>query len=417
MARILMHTLVFPPDANSNGYIFGDLARELRTLGHDIVVLTTTPHYAIEPESLKRQPLTPARGKWLLQSSFDGMRCYHIAVPAVKGGFRQRIMTAIKFHGGALVAGMSAACKCDIVLTQSPPLSIGLVSAWIAKRHGAKSIYIAQDLFPDGPIRQGKIRNPIVIRFLRWLERTVFKHSDVVCSISDGLVESLRPRIPAGKPLKCIPNFVNTELYRPLPRRNEFSSKYGLDDRFVVSYVGNLGNAQDFSPVFAAAEALQDRRITFLLVGSGIKEKALASEIASRRLHNIMMPGYQPRELTPMINAASDVCLVLLAPHVQNASFPSKIYTLMASGRPVLLYGDPTADAAKFVQSSGVGWVVPNNEAAGFTALLDRLYQYRQELEAPSRKGVDLVQRSYTAAAVAKEYSDLITSVLPAGAR
>jgi colanic acid biosynthesis glycosyl transferase WcaI len=412
MAKILMHTLVFPPDANSNGYIFADLSRELRKLGHEIIVLTTTPHYALEPESLKRQPLTPARGKWLMQSSFEGIPCYHVVVPAVKGGIRRRMLTAVKFHLGALVAGMGAACTCDVVLTQSPPLSIGLFSAWIARRHGAKSIFVAQDLFPDGPIRQGKLKNPVFIRFLRWMERTVFRKSDAVTSISDGLVELLRPRVPAGKPLKAIPNFVNTDLYHPIARKNEFSSRHGLDDRFVVSYVGNLGNAQDFNPVFAAAESMKDLAITFLLVGSGIKEQALAAEIKSRRLQNILMPGYQPRELTPLINAASDVCLVLLAPHVKNASFPSKIYTLMASGKPVVLYGDPLADVAKFVASNGIGWVVPNGDMAGFGALLKRLYDNRDELAGPSRTGVERVRQSFTAEAVAKEYSHLIASLL-----
>lgn len=412
MANILMHTLIFPPDANSNGYIFADLARELRKLGHEIVVLTTTPHYALEPESLKRQPLTPARGRWLMKSSFEGIPCYHVVVPAVKGGIRRRILTAVKFHLGALVAGMGQACKCDVVLTQSPPLSIGLLSAWIARRHGAKSVYVAQDLFPDGPIRQGKIKNPVFIKFLRWLERAVFRKSDAVTSISDGLVEALKPRVPAGKPLKSIPNFVNTELYRPLPRKNEFSATFGLDDRFVVSYVGNLGNAQDFTPVFAAAESLQDLAITFLLVGSGIKEKALAAEIASRGLKNVLMPGYQPREMTPLINAASDVCLVLLAPHVQNASFPSKIYTLMASGKPVLLYGDPTADVAKFVAANGIGWVVPNGDVNGFAVVLKRLYENRNELAGPSRTGLERVQQSFTAEAVAREYSNLMVSLI-----
>ena len=75
-------------------------------------------------------------------------------------------------------------------------------------------------------------------------------------------------------------------------------------------------------------------------------------------LTNLEVWGYQPRETTPWINASSDLCMVLLSPHVRCFSFPSKIYTLMACGKPVLLYGDPEADVARFVRDTGIGWVV-----------------------------------------------------------
>ena len=403
-----MHTLVFPPDANSNAYIFADLARELRKYGHEIIVLTTTPHYAVDQASVDRQPLVPGGMRWCLRSTFEGIPCYHVVVPQRKGGMRARLLTALRFHLWGLRLALKPQFACDIVLSQSPPLSIGLLSSWIARRHGARSVYVAQDIFPDGLIRQGRIRNPLVILFLRLLEKWVYRSNDAVCSISDGLVEVLRTRVPRSTILRTIPNFVNTDLYHPLPRENNFSRERSLNGKFVVSYVGNLGNAQDFSPVLAAAASCRDLPITFLLVGSGIKEQKLAEEIKSRRLENVKLVGYQPRESTPMINAASDLCLVLLSPHVRNFSFPSKVYTLMACGKPILLYGHPEADVARFVSETDIGWVVPNGDVEGFINTVRRLYHAPEDLRECGNRSLRAIEQRFTVEAVARQYDELI---------
>lgn len=415
MARILFHTLVFPPDANSNAYVLADLARELKKYGHEITVLTTTPHYNITEAALKTQPMTPVRGRWLLRSSFEGIPCYHVRVPVVKGGMGTRIKTGLRFHtlGWLAVRGMDM--HFDIVLSQTPPLSIGLLSAWIARRCSAKSVFIVQDIQPDSLMHQGKIKNPLFIRFLRALEHRAYRESDVVCSISEGLIDTLRTRVPSGTLLREIPNFVNTDLYRPLPRDNEFSKSYGLSSHFVVSYVGNLGNAQDFTPVIAAACQCADLPIKFLLAGGGIKYEALRAEAAQNGLTSIGLCGYQPRETTPWINASSDLCLVLLAPHVRSFSFPSKIYTLMACGKPILLYGHSEADVAQFVRKTGIGWVVPSGDINGFVAAVRRLYQNREELEICGKRAIAAVQERFTSQAVGQQYHELIEELTHRG--
>ncbi|TAL17289.1 glycosyltransferase WbuB [bacterium] len=415
MAKILLHTLVFPPDGNSNAYIFGDLALELKNLGHELVVLTTTPHYNLDEEALRAQPMRPERGDWLLKSDYYGIPCYHIKVPQVKGSIATRMKTAILFHGLGFYAALGKEFSCDVVLSQSPPLSIGLVSAWIAKKHRAKAVYLVQDIFPDGLIDQGKIKNPLLIRFLRLLERKVYKSSDAVTSISDGLVEILRKRVPATTLLRTIPNFVNTELYRPLPRHSDFSKEHGLDDRFVASYVGNMGNAQNFAPVMAAAKALKGLPFKFILAGGGIKQEALAREAREKNLENLEVWGYQPREVTPVINASSDLCLVLLSSHVKNFSFPSKIYTIMACGRPILLYGHPEADVSRFVQESKIGWVVPDGDVEGFCETLKRLSGDRQTLDEYGRRALALAKERFTAKAVAHSYDDLFATLTGTG--
>jgi glycosyltransferase involved in cell wall biosynthesis len=176
-----------------------------------------------------------------------------------------------------------------------------------------------------------------------------------------------------------------------------------------------MGNAQNFAPVFAAAEALRDLPIRFVLAGGGMKHAALVREAQEKRLTKLRVLGYQPRELTPLINAASDLCLVLLSSHVRNFSFPSKIYTVMACGRPILLYGNPDSDAARFVRDHGIGWVVPDGDVTGFCEAVRRLSTDRQALDERGRRSLELATARFSAPAVARRYSDLFAE-LGAGA-
>ena len=409
VARILIHSLVFPPDAITNAYILSDLARELKTtFGHELMVLTTTPHYNLVDGDIQKQPMVPVFGNWLLKSDFDGITCYHVRVPSAKGGVGTRVVTAARFHLLGLLAMWRIRWKCDVVISQSPPLSIGLVGAWIARILGAKAVYIVQDIFPDGLIRQRKIRSRLLIAALRGLEKWVYRSSDAVCGISDGFARVLRPRVPVHRLLEVIPNFVNTDVYRPLPRMNDYARERGLVDQFVVSYVGNIGNAQDFSAVLAAARACKGLPIKFVMVGDGIRRAGLAADAAAQGLGNIEFWGYQPRESTPWINASSDLTLVLLAPHVGSYGFPSKVFTLMSSERAILLVADPESDIAHLIAETGAGWVVPCSDTDGFVRIIRQAMDDRAGLAARAEAGGVAVRKQFTVPVVARRYHDLV---------
>lgn len=409
MAKILIHTLVFPPDANSNAYVLADLAHELKkAYGHELTILTTTPHYNFVDNYQRCQPMTPVLGNWLLKSDFDGIPCFHVRVPPVKGDVGTRLRTVFRFHVLGLFAALRLKWKYDLVISQSPPLSMGLVGSWIAGAAGAKSVFIVQDIFPDGLICQGKIKNKILIVFLRMLEKWVYCSNQVVSVISEGFADILKSRIFRRTILKIIPNFVNTDIYQPLPRNNDYSRDYGLDNKFVISYTGNIGNAQDFTGVFAAARACADLPISFLIIGDGIRRRELEVSAKREGLSNLQFWGYQPREATPWINASSDLTLVLLAPHVGSCGFPSKVYTLMASARPILLVGNPDSDIAKLVISTGAGWVVPCSDNDRFIEIIRKLYKERDMLTIFGERGKQAAQEQFTMKHVVRKYHELI---------
>ena len=412
MAKILIHTLVFPPDLNSNAYVLADLAREWKKYGHEITVLTTTPHYNTTEETSQKQPLVPFRGKWLYKSEFEGIPCYHIKVSEKKGGILSRITTAFRFHRLALHIARSKELECEIVVTQSPTILAGLVGSWIAKRNNAKSIYIVQDVFPDGFIHLANLKNRWLISLLHKIEHHVYAVTDAVTVISKGMYDLLRSRVSDNKILRVIPNFVDVDLYHQMPRHNAFSGEHCFDDCFLVSYVGNFGKAQNFSPVLEAAKQLKDLPIRFLLVGGGVMYEKLLTEKELNHLDSLKVLGYQPRDTTPLINAASDLSLVLLNQDVLSTAFPSKIYTLMASGKPILLCANPKSDVFQFVEETGIGWAIDINDNTAFTEKIRYLSQHPEELKRAAETGCQLVRDFYTLPIIAEKYHRLFQEPL-----
>lgn len=412
MANILLHSLVFPPDSNSNAFIFADIALELQKYGHTISVITTTPHYNPLKENLTKQPLTDSSARWLKYSCYHGIRCFHIDVGNRKGSLPHRLKSFFKFHLLAFAVIWKEKIKADVVIAQSPPLSIGLINGMIAKILHAKSIYIVQDIFPDGSISQGKIKSRILIAILRFLERRVYSISDGIIVISARMKELLTPRIPPRVMLSIIPNFVDTKLYYPIPYDRDYAQELHVEDKFIISYVGNIGNAHDLSPILHCAKKLKALNIVFLIVGDGMRKKYFEDMARQEGLNNVIFLGYVKREDTPRINSISSICLLLLASHIRGYSFPSKIYTLLAMEKPVISVCHPECPLKDFVEENQVGWAVPCGNYDAFSDLVEKLYKNPALIPASGTRGVDLINKSYTKEIVGSQYHDFILRIL-----
>lgn len=408
MAKVLLHSLVFTPDGVSNAYLYRDLAVELQQKGHQVTVLTTTPHYNVIAEESLKQPLTKRWAGLFATSSIGAVQVIHIPMLKKSSKSIVRVFSALWFHVAAIITGVMVAGRQDIVFASSPPLSAGIIGALLARIWGACSVYIVQDVFPDGLIRQGKINSKFLISFLRKLEKFVYLSNDRVVVIAQSFVKTLKNRVNNSERLYLIENFVDTQLYTPIERYNEFSGKYGLDDFFVISYVGNIGNAQDFLPVLRAAQALHDLPVRFIIAGDGILRKKLEQQIQERKLINIITLGYVPRDLTPLVNASSDICLVLLSQHVKGDGFPSKIFSIMSCARTAIITADDGSDLKRVVQESGCGRVVPVGDVEAFVEAVRVAFNDRHALMAEGQHAREYVLRHYSKEAISSKYDKLI---------
>jgi colanic acid biosynthesis glycosyl transferase WcaI len=332
-------------------------------------------------------------------------------MPMKSSGAAVRIGGWLVFHCLSVVAAWLKVGKVDVILTPSPPLSIG-VTAWligVIKR--APFIYNVQELYPDTAVSLGALRDGILLNLLRRMEAFVYDRSFAVTTIASQMAGTIRERTKHPRKVRLIPNFVDTRIIAPRPRDNSFSRDYGLNGRFTVVYAGNMGPAQGLEILLDAAEVTcDDQRILYVFVGNGTSRHSLEQSARSRKLSNVLFIPQQPYERVPEIYGASDLCVVPLVSNVVAEAVPSKVYRIMAAERRVLAIADPKSDLARVVRESGAGIVV---DAGNPRALADAIDGAAKSADAVSaRRGREYVIQHVDRARIIKEYSDLLAEAV-----
>ena len=253
MANLLLLTLVFSPDGVSTSALLTELAHELKVLGHDITVFTTTPHYNVECDARAQQPLRPRLGRILYQSDCNGIPVYHASIPNKGNRIKARLLDYTRFHVISTIAGIAHSKPYDVILAPSPPLTIG-ISAWILGRSRcAPFIYNVQEIYPDIAVSLGMMRNEFLIRAMKSIELIIYKRARFVVVISEWFRRRLLLKGVPDDKLRVISNFVDTDCMKPGDRQNEFAKRHELEDKFIVLYAGNIGLTQNLENILSAA--------------------------------------------------------------------------------------------------------------------------------------------------------------------
>src|SRR6266542_47737 len=413
MARILILSLIFPPDGVSTALIMGELAVDLKAAGHDVTVVTTVPHYNRAIAAEAKQPLSSVFRPFLYSSDFGGVPVLHVAMPRKGPKVWSRLLAWVQFHFLTLVTALARIPETDVIVAPSPPLTIGLFAWLLGARYNAPFVYVVQEIYPDIAISLGAVKNPFLIGRLFALERFIYAKAAAITVIAERMRRRLLEKgVPAGK-VRVVPNFVDVDDLRPMPQSNDFSRPLGLDKSFVVTYAGNIGPAQGLDVILEAAAVLRDEPgLVFLIIGEGGAREKLKAEMVERRLQNVVILPHQPYEIVPLIYAASDMCLVPLAPGAGADAIPSKVYRIMACERAIIACAEDETDLAAVVREAGSGVIVPPGSAAGLSsAVLDGM-KNPGGLAAMGAAGRAHVVAHYSRRAVSARYDALIREVV-----
>jgi colanic acid biosynthesis glycosyl transferase WcaI len=413
MARILILSLVFRPDNVSTAQIMGDLAEDLKARGHEVFVITTVPHYNNDPVALERQPLQRYWGKIVQRSDYCGMQVWHAWMPRKGRNKLLRILAWIGFHLITTMAGLGSRFKPDIILAPSPPLTIG-VSAWLlGLRHHCPFIYNVQEIYPDVAVNLGVLKSGFIIDLLLKLERFVYAKAKALAIISEGMAARVHAKnIPSDK-IRIIPNFVDINDFRPLPKVNQFSLQHGLHDKFVVSYAGNMGKPQGLDALLEAANIVRNMpQIHFLLMGDGSERTHLIEKAHHLQLPNITILPYQPYHLMAEAYAAADTSFVSQAPGTSSDGIPSKVYRIMACARPVIACTDANSDLAHLVARADGGMVVPSADAEELANAIRHAFLQRDAWNEKGSRARSFILQNYSRSIICTRYDELIRAAL-----
>lgn len=417
MPRVLVLSLLFPPDAVSTAQIMGDLAADLAARGHDVSVVTTTPHYNHDPEAEARQPRRPWWGRLVQRSEFRGVPVYHTAMPAKSASIPKRLLAWTLFHALSVVVGIAAIRRVDVILTPSPPLTMGLAAWLLGLWHRAPFVYNVQEIYPDIAINLGAVRNPTLIRLLHALERFVYARAARITVIAERMRQNLLHKGVPASHMAVIPNFVDLDALHAVPAPNGFTREFGLDGRFLVVYAGNLGPAQGLDTLLDAAVLLRDTpEVCVVLVGNGSLWTALEARIRDERLDNVRLVPYQPFSRVPEIYGAAHLSVVAQAVATGTDAVPSKVYRIMACGGAVLAATTPDSDLAHLVRDAGSGVVVSQESPQAIADAIRQASTDRAALAAMGASGQRVVRTEYARPVVTARYDALLRAAIEARA-
>jgi glycosyltransferase involved in cell wall biosynthesis len=408
--KILIHSIVFSPDGVSTAYLYNDIAIGFKNAGYDVVVLTTTPHYNLIESAILKQPLKRNLFGIYYTSDFDEIRVIHVPLKKYKSTII-RILSFIYWHILSLIIGLSIK-NIDFVLSPSPPLSIGFISILIAKKNRAKFIYNVQEIYPDLLIKNGTLKSSIIIKSLELLEKYVYKNANAVITIDEKFYDQIKDKIKEKTKLKIIPNFVDTELYKPIPIGKEFQPPFIRDpNKIRLLYAGNIGFYQDWEPIIFAAKKLKDTNIEFWIIGEGVKKEYLIKEIEKYNITNIKVMPYQDRELMPLINSFADIHFISISKEMEQEGFPSKVYTIMACSKPMIVICGENTPLYNFLKPLNCSILISNNRNEGFFNSVIELANNESEKQKLSNNGYEVIQQYYTKEKVVGKYLKLFENL------
>ena len=341
--------------------------------------------------------------------------------PTDKGNLVARALGFIGLTGLATVAGLAARGPFDGVIAVSPPLTFGAAGWLLARRHRCPLVFNVQDVFPDVAVEVGAIGSPRAIAFFRWLERATYRRADAVTVLSDDLAANVSRKVDVAggtgrRPVvRVVPNFVDTDSIRPADRMTRYRVEHGLGDRTVVMYAGNLGHSQSLDLVVAAADRHRDRHdLVYVVNGGGVRADDLRAAAAQRK--NLVVVDYQPADRVPEVLASADLHLVPLRAGLGESSVPSKTYSVLAAGRPLVASIDEDSEVARVVVEAGAGLAVPPDDVEALVEAVEVLVadpERRIRMGEAGRRGAE-AWRSPDQVAVT--YAELVAELGVAGA-
>jgi colanic acid biosynthesis glycosyl transferase WcaI len=377
------------------------IVTELAARGHELHVVTSLPWYrnhAIEPGWGGRLWRTE-------KTEWGSIIRVHPFPGKSKSNLLRRALGFIAFSYAVGIRSVHAdgfPFKVDGVLAMSPPLTLGL-TGWFTKIiRRAPLVFNIQDVFPDAAIQTGAISNKKIIAAAKWLERMSYQRSDAVVLLSRDLRTNIANKIDKKfhDRLHVIPNFVDTHAITPQNRMTAYRTELGIGDQLVVMYAGNVGFSQSLNLVAEAAAKFPE--IAFVINGDGAARKKLQQDCA--QLANVYFGDYQPIERLSEVLATGDIHLVPLRAGLASVSVPSKSYSILAAGRPMLAAIDPNTEIPNMLRESGAGIAVEPDSAPAFIEALGQLVSNRELLLEMGARGRNWVETHASPASVAAQY-------------
>ena len=387
MKKIIFLNWYYPPDTSATSELLASLTSDLAEEAHDIHVIASRQQNSNNEIRLpSREVINGVTVHRVWTSNFGRRR------------LMGRAVDYITFYLSAALNLLLLTRRKDIVVAKTDPPLMSVIAMAVVKLKAAKQINWIQDLYPEVAAvlgvkgMQGRIYKGIV-----WIRNTSLKTAKMNVCLGEQMASKLKAEGVSQEKIRIIPNWVtNDAVEKAQADEVDLKTEWGLDNKFVIGYMGNLGRAYDFSAIISAADALKENpNIVFLIVGSGVQLDYIRAEVDRRKLNNIVFKPYQPNEKLAESLSVPDIHLVMLKPELEGLIVPSKIYGITAVGRPILFLGNKEGEMGSMLTREKCGFAINNNEPQVLAMKILELQENRKMLKTMGKNARSLYQSQF----------------------
>jgi glycosyltransferase involved in cell wall biosynthesis len=355
--RFLILTQYYPPETGAPQNRLSGLARELKQMGHEVVILTAMPNYPamqIHPDYI---------GKKYVVDEFENIPVHRAWIYVSKNrSIISRLMNYFSFTFSSMFYASKIKGDFDYLMVESPPLFLGISAWWISKRKKAKMVFNVSDLWPESAEKLGVISNKMFLKLATILEEWLYKKSYMVTGQTQGIVQNIQTRFP-NKKVHWLPNGVDESIFSFKKQENVRQQLKLSNDDFLIMYGGIIGLAQGLDVILDAAKLLPaESKITYLLLGDGPEKNRLEQRVVDEKIARVKFLELVSREVVPSYVEAVDVAVIPLKKmDLFLGAIPSKIFENLALGKPLLLSVDGEARSLFIDQGNAGLFIEPEN--------------------------------------------------------
>jgi colanic acid biosynthesis glycosyl transferase WcaI len=401
MMNVLIITPFYLPDGGPAAPLFTMLCEELVKRGNQVTVITAVPHY---PSGKVKNEFKRNRPCETVENGVDVIR---VPLPSVNRSILPlRLIQLIVYQIGATVVGVRR--HYDVMFLNNPFFMTGIPLFFLGVIRRKPFVYAVYDVYPDIGIQTGIFRNKWVIQLVTAFEKYCLQKATLVRLLSKSFIPPIIGMGIPEKKIRLIYDWVDIDLIQPMSKNNEFSRENGLADKFVILYAGNVGLSQGLEIVLdVAARFISQLEVQFVFVGDGAGKRDLLEKTNGKGLSNVKFLPFQPRDLLPQVLASADVSLIILKRGAAFGSLPSKTYSIMASGRPIIACLDPGSESSELIERSGAGITIPPEDPEALAQSIQKIMEDKVIREKFGKNGRAYVEKYHSPGKAAEQFEAL----------
>ncbi len=405
MPRIAFFNRSYWPDAEATGQLLQELCESL-VPEWDVTVVAGKPNKNVSDVDYNVGSSQSHNGVQIERLRHTTFR---------KSSKLGRIVNFVTFTYQVWRWGHSNKSQFDVIVNETDPFLLPIIVSRIAKSRRAKYVAYVQDIFPDIPVEMELTKENVITRFLRQRIKNAYLSADCVIVLDEDMRERLMSwGIPRDQ-FVILPNWIDTTNIRPMQSPTHFRQKLNCDDKFVVMHSGNMGLSQGLTKILQTAKHPNwPENVQLVFVGDGIQRQELEEYAKANEIDSVVFYDYQPKEQISDSFGAADLHIISMDTRMRGCIAPSKLYSIMAAGKPVLAIGPPNCAMSKYVEDMRIGLSATFGSDDEIIAKIIWIISHPQERQRMSRTSRELAikefDRGVACQRVAKMLRDLLES-------